>query len=159
MALERMTGSRWLKPFIELLRQGMSPEKLALTIALGFFLGTIPVLGSTTILCTVAALALRLNLPAIQIVNSFAYPFQLILLIPFYRMGASIFGSDASSISLSGVVSLIREGVLHAIETLWVVTIHAVVAWLVLGAVFAVALYSLLLPLMRWLWRRLQPDL
>jgi len=48
-----MTGTdpvpnyRWLKPFIQLLRQGVSPEKIALTIALGIILGVTPVLGST----------------------------------------------------------------------------------------------------------------
>jgi uncharacterized protein (DUF2062 family) len=62
-------GNILIRPLIDLLRQGISPKKLALTIALGFWLGVTPVLGSTTILCTLAAVALRLNLPAIQLVN------------------------------------------------------------------------------------------
>jgi hypothetical protein len=88
-----MTGTdpvpnyRWLKPFIQLLRQGVSPEKVALTIALGIILGVTPVLGSTVLLCTLAATVLRLNLPAIQLVNGVVYPLQFILLIPFYRLG------------------------------------------------------------------------
>ncbi len=70
-----MTGTdptpnyRWLRPFIKLLRQGVSPEKIALTISLGIILGVTPVLGSTVLLCTLAAIVLRLNLPAIQLVN------------------------------------------------------------------------------------------
>ena len=64
---ETATNHRWLKPVIQLLRQGVSPEKIALTIALGIILGVTPVLGSTLLLCTLAAIVLRLNLPAIQL--------------------------------------------------------------------------------------------
>ena len=159
-----MTGTdpapnyRWLKPFIQLLRQGVSPEKIALTIALGIILGVTPVLGSTMLLCTLAAVVLRLNLPAIQLVNGVVYPLQFILLIPFYRMGAWMFRADASAISLGGVTALIREGVGHAIRTLWVVTMHALLAWLALGTITLAILYAVLVPLVRQLWRRVQPN-
>ena len=123
---DRVPDYRWLKPFIQ---QGVSPEKIAFTIALGIVLGVTPVLGSTLLLCTLAAIVLRLNLPAIQLVNGAVYPLQFILLIPFYRLGAWMFGADASTISLQGVVALIRAGVGHAVRTLWVVTMHALVAW------------------------------
>ena len=145
---------RWLKPFIDLLRQGMSPEKIALTIALGIVLGVTPVLGSTTLLCTGAALALGLNLPAIQLVNGAAYPLQFILLIPFYKLGAWMFRADASTVSLERVMGLIRAGVWHAIQTLWVVTIHALAAWLLFGGLAAALLYAALTPLVRMLWRQ-----
>ncbi len=148
---------RWLKPFVQLLRQGVSPEKIALTIALGIILGVTPVLGSTTLLCTVAAIVFRLNLPAIQLVNGVVYPLQFILLIPFYRLGAWMFRADASTISLGGVTALIRVGVGHAIRTLWVVTMHALLAWLVLGMTALVILYAVLVPLVRQIWRRIQP--
>lgn len=157
-AADHIATHRWLKPFIQMLRQGVSPEKIALTIALGTTLGVIPVLGSTTALCTLAAIALRLNLPAIQLVNGVVYPLQLILLIPFYRLGAWLFGADASAISLSGVVALIRAGVGHAVRTLWVVTMHALVAWLALGVVTSAILYVALVPLLRRLWRRTSQE-
>jgi len=149
---------RWLKPFIQLLRQGVSPEKIALTIALGIILGVTPVLGSTVLLCTLAAIVLRLNLPAIQLVNGVVYPLQFILLIPFYRLGAWMFRADASTIALGGVAALIREGVGQAVRTLWVVTMHALVAWLALGALTSAILYALLVPLVRHLWRRIHPG-
>lgn len=149
---------RWLKPFIQLLRQGVSPKKIALTISLGIILGVTPVLGSTVLLCTVAAIVLRLNLPAIQLVNGVVYPLQFILLIPFYRLGAWMFRADASTISLGGVTALIREGVGHAVRTLWVVTMHALFAWLVLGIVALATLYAVLVPLVGQLWRRVQPS-
>jgi uncharacterized protein (DUF2062 family) len=132
-----------------LLRQGITPEKIALTIALGCFIGVIPMLGTTTILCTLAALAFRLNIPAIQMVNGVVYPLQLILLIPFYRMGAWLFGEDVSTISLSGVKALIQAGVLHAIQALWTVSMHALLAWAIVGAVTSAIIYVVALPLTR----------
>ena len=150
--------NRWLKPFLQLLRQGISPEKIALTIALGIILGITPVLGSTMLLCTFAAILFRLNLPAIQLVNGVVYPLQFLLLIPFYRLGGWMFRADVSTISLGGVTALIREGVGHAVQTLWVVTMHALVAWLVLGMAALGILYAVLVPLVRHLWRRVDPS-
>jgi uncharacterized protein (DUF2062 family) len=151
-----LTTHRWLQPIIDQLRQGISPQKIALTIALGIVLGITPALGTTVMLCTVAAIVFRLNLPVIQLVNGLVYPLQLILLIPFYRVGAWMFGADVSTISLHGVVTLIRSGMWQAIRTLWVVTLHALAAWLLLGAAASGILYIVLIPVMRRIWTKIQ---
>ena len=70
------------------LSQGISPRRLALTLAIGFAVGCIPVIGIPTVLCAGLALALRLNLPAIQAANYAAMPLQLLLIAPFVRLGA-----------------------------------------------------------------------
>jgi uncharacterized protein (DUF2062 family) len=77
------------------LRQGISPQRLALTLALGFAIGCIPVIGVPTAVCLVVALGLRLNIPAIQAANYAAMPFQLALIFPFVRLGAWLFSSSA----------------------------------------------------------------
>ena len=77
-----------------MLKEGMSLRKIALCLALGTVLGIFPVLGATTLLCTIAALALRLNLPAIQFVNYMVYPLQLVLLAPFYGAGSWLFNQQ-----------------------------------------------------------------
>jgi len=38
-AANQLIAHRWLRPFVDLLKQGMSPEKIALTLALGAVLG------------------------------------------------------------------------------------------------------------------------
>jgi uncharacterized protein (DUF2062 family) len=75
------------------LRQGASPRRLAFTLALGFAIGCIPVVGIPTIMCAALALALRLNLPAIQAANYAVMPLQLALIVPFVRLGGWIFAS------------------------------------------------------------------
>ncbi len=84
---------RIARPIVELLRQGVTPEKMALSLALGVALGVFPVLGTTTALCALAALILRLNLPAIQIINYFVYPLQIVLILPFFRADEKLFGA------------------------------------------------------------------
>ncbi len=141
-----------IQPFLELLKQGVSPEKIALTVALGIMLGVTPVIGSTTMLCTLAAVALRLNLPAIMLVNGAVYPLQLTLLIPFLRAGAWMFRVDGPKLTVVEIFSLIRANVWHAIATLWIATMHALVVWLMAGCVASAIVYLVLLMVLRWFW-------
>jgi len=154
-------SARWLRrrmvhPILDLLRQGITPEKVALSIALGFTLGVTPVLGSTSILCFLAAVLLRLNLPAIQLVNFFAYPLQFALLVPFIRVGEWILAAPPVRITVGEIISLIRADVWNAIATLWTATIHALMAWLMLGSLASLVIYALLAPFLRRLSQSLQ---
>jgi uncharacterized protein (DUF2062 family) len=81
----RFDAARWL-------RQGISPQRLALTLALGFAIGCIPLLGVPTLICAILAMSLRLNQPAIQAANYAAMPLQLLLIVPFMRLGKWMFG-------------------------------------------------------------------
>jgi hypothetical protein len=71
---------------------GMTPERTALILALGFVLGTFPLLGLAAILCAVAALLFRLNMPALQAVGQIVTPLQYALLLPLARVGARVLG-------------------------------------------------------------------
>jgi len=154
--IARFFNRRVLNPIVNLLRQGITPEKIALSIALGIALGVTPVLGSTSILCLLTAVMLRLNLPAIQLVNYFAYPLQFALLIPFIRIGEWLFAVEPIKISLAQILNLIRADVWSAISILWTTTMHALVAWLALGSLGALLIYMLLAPALRKLARSVQ---
>lgn len=75
------------------LRTGISPRRLALTLALGFAIGCLPVLGIPTGICTVLAISLRLNVVAIQAANYAAMPLQIALMLPLVRLGGWMFAS------------------------------------------------------------------
>src|SRR5689334_10020659 len=98
---------RVVVPILAQLRQGITPEKIALTIALGVVLGVFPVLGLSTLLCVAAGIALRLNHPVLQLVNYVAYPVQVLLLIPFYRAGERLFG--AAPVPMADVNALLER--------------------------------------------------
>jgi uncharacterized protein (DUF2062 family) len=141
-----------IQPFIELLKQGVSPEKIALTIALGISLGVIPMLGTTTMLCTLTAVALRLNLPAILLVNGAVYPLQIALLVPFLRAGAWLFRVHGPMLSIGQIFNLIRSNAWHAIAALWIATMHALVIWLIAGCMVSGLVYLVLAALLRRFW-------
>jgi uncharacterized protein (DUF2062 family) len=143
-----------VRPLLDLLRQGVTPEKIALSVALGAALGVFPALGWTTGLCAIAALVLRLNLPAIQIVNYFMYPVQLALLLPFFRLGEKVFGARHMPLSVSQIFQLIHNGVWNAIKFLWTTTWHAIVVWAVLAPIIVALVYALVTPPLRRALRR-----
>jgi uncharacterized protein (DUF2062 family) len=124
------------------LRQGISPPRLALTLALGFAIGCIPVLGVTTALCVVVALALRLNLPAVQAANWAAAPLQLVLIVPFVRLGGRVFAFG--SVRAIEIGSLLHASPLALISQVGGMAGQAMLAWLMI-AVPAVVLMTVML--------------
>jgi len=147
--MEDLLKQRLLQPIADLLRQGVTPEKMALSIALGATLGIFPALGWTTILCAIAAFALRLNLPAIQLVNYLMYPAQFALLVPFFRLGEKLFRAPHLPLSAPQIIAMSKKDLEGTAKLLWATTWHAMVIWAVL-APFAVGLiYFLVRPVLR----------
>ena len=145
---------RFVTPLLNLLRQGVTPEKLALSVALGVVLGLFPMLGTTTTLCALTALVFRLNLPAIQIVNYCVYPLQIALLFPLFRAGEALFGATHLPFSLPQIYAMARVNPWGSIAALWTTTWHAIVVWCLLAPVFAAILYMMLAPLLRRVLRK-----
>src|SRR5262245_5743897 len=145
-------------PVLDLLRQGVTPEKIALSLAFGLGIGIFPVLGVSTVLCTVVAIVFRLNLPAIQIVNYLASPLQLALIIPFVRVGEHLLGLQAQPLSISEGFRIMAVGVWHAIVVLWDAIVHAALGWIVIGPVLIFALYRMFKPILARVAMRSAPT-
>ena len=145
---------RLFRPILDLLRQGVTPEKIALSVALGAAIGLLPALGWSTTLCAIAAIVLRLNLPAIQLVNYFMYPAQIALLVPFFRWGEKLFRAPHFPISVPQIYALFHAGAWLAIKLLWTTIWHAMVVWGMFAPVFISLLYVVLTPLLRRALRR-----
>jgi uncharacterized protein (DUF2062 family) len=149
---------RLIDPILELLRQGVTPEKIALSLAFGLGIGIFPVLGVSTILCTIIAIALRLNLPAIQLVNYLASPLQLALIIPFVRVGEHLLGLAPQPLSISEGFRLMGAGVPHSIIVLWDAIVHAALGWIVLGPFIIYGLYRVFRPILVRVVRSRRPS-
>ena len=145
---------RLVRPILDLLRQGVTPEKMALSLALGGALGVFPALGCTTLLCLIAAIVLRLNLPAIQIVNYFVYPIQIALLVPFFRLGEKLFRATHLPVSVAQIHGMIHANARAATKLLWTTTWHAIVAWGLIAPVFVGLAYLILIPVLRHVLKR-----
>lgn len=122
------------------LSQGISPRRLALTLALGFAVGCLPVVGIPTVLCAGLALALRLNLPAIQAANYAAMPFQLALIVPFVRLGGRLFSTAPQSAAASG--GWLHMSALNLMAQSAGMVGHALAAWLLIAAPAVLILFA-----------------
>ena len=137
-----------------LLRQGHTPEKIALSVALGITLGLFPIFGTTTLLCVAAALALRLNHPAIQITNQLMYPLQIPLIVVFIRLGESMLGVAPIPFSATLLVAELRAHPAVLVERFGTAGLHGIVGWAMVAPVVVALTYAALLPILRVASRR-----
>jgi len=112
--------------------EGIAPETMALSVALAVLLGVFPVYGCPTLLCAGAALLLRLNLPAMLVVNLLTSPLQLALLAPFGRLGGRLVHVPAAAA---------HSSVWQAAAGLGAALIHAVAGWCCVAAPLGVTLW------------------
>jgi uncharacterized protein (DUF2062 family) len=138
---------RLLEPLLTLLRQGMTPSSLALCVSIGIVVGNIPILGVSTILCTVIALAFRLNLPAMQLAQAAMAPTQIVLIIPFVRLGEWITRAPRRPLSIKEGLALIEQGIRQAVVVLWDAIVHAGIAWMLVAPMAIYLLYRILTPI------------
>ena len=136
-------------PVTQLLKQGITPEKISLSIAWGVVIGLFPVVGTTTLLCTIVALVLRLNLPIIHLANWLVYPLQLILVAPFFLAGAYVFGGEPFSRDARELIVLFQNDLISAVILLKDIILHAVLVWLCIALVGIILLYWILKPLLK----------
>ena len=140
---------RLWEPLLALLSTGLSPQGLAWSVAMGLALGVFPMLGTTTLLCVGAAFASRLNQPAMQLVNYLAYPLQLVLLIPFIRMGERLFGVQSMPLSLPAMLLALKAEPFGTIALFWSRIWHACVVWALVVLPLAALLAFILRPVFK----------
>lgn len=134
---------------LNLLRQGMTPRKLAATVAVGTVVGIMPALGFTTLLCTAVAARFRLNIAATVLVSYLVQPLQLLLALPFIRMGISLFGLSALRLSLAEMQTMFKADWLEALNKLWLANLAGIAVWAFMALPLGGLLYLLLLPLFK----------
>jgi uncharacterized protein (DUF2062 family) len=140
---------RLFDPILALLTQGITPEKIALSIAVGAIVGIFPVLGTTTVLCTVVGAALRLNLVAVHTVHYVMTPVQILLIIPFVRVGEHLLGAAPQPLSIKEGLALIAQGALNAIVALSDAILHAMLGWIAIGPLAIILSYLFFKALLR----------
>jgi uncharacterized protein (DUF2062 family) len=129
------------------LSQGVSPRRLALTLALGLAVGCIPVIGIPTLLCAALAFSLRLNLPAIQVANYAVMPLQLLLIVPFVRLGNWLFASG--QIQAARASALAHATPLSVVQGFAGLAAQALLAWLIVAVPSVILLTVVFTPLLR----------
>ena len=131
-----------VQPVVSFLKQGITPKQLAATLAAGMVIGLFPLLGVTTIICTVLALKLKLNQPAIQLANYVVYPIQILLWVPFIKAGQLLFGQQPLPFSVHELVSMFTANYWATLSSLGLSILMGIIMWCLVAQVLFVILYQ-----------------
>jgi uncharacterized protein (DUF2062 family) len=146
-------GSFWqrrvIAPIVAQLTQGVTPQKIALTLALGLVCGIFPFLGFTTALCFVVALAFRLNQPIIHVINQLLWPVQLPLIAVYVKMGARLYGADVMTFNVQDITRVFWASQSEFWARFGMMGVYALSAWLISVPVIAGLAYYATLPALR----------
>lgn len=137
----------WLKvwtPILDSLKQGLSPGQAALAVALGAYIGVFPLLGTSAFLCALVAGMLGLNQAVTQVVNWSVFPLQLVLLFPFYELGAWAFGGPFMTLSLKQFLAQVAADPVGVIDEFWWIGWHGVAVWAAIGLLLVPLMWVLL---------------
>jgi uncharacterized protein (DUF2062 family) len=135
---------KWLiDPLILQLTQGVSPEKIALTLAVGSATALFPILGTTTLLCIAAGIVLKLNQPIIQSINIVCVFIWVPLLVAFVHLGEVLTHTPSSSLNVPVMMSEFRHHPEEFFRQFGVTAWHGVLGWTVVAPVWIPLIYFL----------------
>ncbi len=129
---------------------------MAVTLAVGSALSLFPILGTTTLLCALVGVALRLNQPIIQSVNVVCTVVYLPSLVALVRLGDQLSGGVPSSLDIPVMVTAFRQHPADFFHRFGTTAWHGILGWLVLVPVWLPLIYLTALPALRRLLRRLR---
>ena len=127
---------RVLHPLLRQLRGGVTPRRLAWSLALGVVVGINPTIGLTTLALVMLAWVFGLNQIATQVGSQAAAPLHLLLLLPFIEVGVYLFHTRRLPLSRHQIEHLSHHP-LRLLRELWQWEWHALIVW---GLVAAIAM-------------------
>jgi uncharacterized protein (DUF2062 family) len=136
------------------LTQGITPEKISLTLAVGSALALFPILGTTTLLCLLAGILLRLNQPIIQMVNALCTPVHLPVIFFMVRLGSILFSVPNEHLGIRMMNHMLWEDPREFFEKFGLNALHAIAAWAVIAPFWILVVYLLALPVLKEALRR-----
>ena len=136
-----------LRPLLRLLRGGVTPRRLAWSLALGMAIGINPSVGLTTLVVILLAWVFGLNQVASQIGTHMVAPLHLLLLIPFIQAGVYLFHTRRLPLTRKQLEHLSHHP-LRMFHAIWQWEWHALVVWAVAAAILTPLMATFL---RRWL--------
>lgn len=136
------------------LAQGMSPEKLALAVAIGATCGLFPVFGATTAVAAVAGVVFRANPVVVQVFNYAMYPVYFFVEFALIVAGAWVFEGNLHAYSPRGLRAMFEDGWGAMLNQGARALIQAVAMWLVIAPpLFLLLRWAVLRLILRFLAR------
>jgi len=123
-----------LRPLLRLMRGGVTPRRLAWSLALGIVVGINPSVGLTTLIVILLAWSLGLNQIASQIGVHSMTPFHVLLFVPFIQLGVHLFHTRRIPLNRHQLEHLSHHP-LRLVREIWQWEWHALIVWAILAAV------------------------
>ena len=137
-------------PLIALFVQGLTPDKIALTLGVGTACALFPFLGFTSLLTFGVGLWLRLNQPLLQTFNQLLGPVQLLLIVVYVRLGEWLWQAQDSRFTIAEMLRVFREASIgDFLHTFGWAGIHAFTAWVLTAPVLIASVYFTVRPALR----------
>ena len=141
---------RVVRPIIGQFTLGITPDRIAATLAVGTACSVFPFFGFTTLLNVGAGLALKLNHPILHVINQLLGPVQLMLILVYVRIGETVWHAAGERITIHEIVTTFREASLEAfLQRFGWAGVHALTAWVITTPLLVAAIYLTLRPLLR----------
>jgi uncharacterized protein (DUF2062 family) len=145
---------RIVAPLAAQLTQGITPEKISLSLALGSLCAFFPILGAATPLCLLVGAVFRLNQPVIQVVNAVTAPLYPFAVFGMIRLGALLLGAPLAGHDPAALAGAFRSDPVAGLRRLAPLAGHALVGWALLAPAWVAAVHFLLVPVLRALAAR-----
>jgi uncharacterized protein (DUF2062 family) len=139
-------------PIVAQLTQGITPHKIALTLAVGSACALFPLLGTTTLLCLLAGIVLRLNQPMIQMVNFLCYPIHIPLIFYMVHWGRRLFGETNTRFGmreLKAFGNLLWDDFPAFMHRFGTTALEATVVWAIAAPIWIALIYYSTLPMLK----------
>lgn len=140
---------RIFDPIVAQLTQGLTPEKIALTIAVGSSIAMFPLLGTTTLICLIVGMFMKLNQPIMQAVNYACTPIHLPFIYYSFRWGEWLFHREHSRLEMRVMRHLLTENPLQFVRDYSSTALHAVFVWAMIIPFWGVGIFYLVRPILR----------
>jgi len=138
-----------LDPILSQLRQGITPEKISLSLAVGSLCAFFPLLGAATPLCILAGVTLRLNQAVVQIINGVTSPLYPVVVFALVRLGDGLLGPTHPDLNPGSMLSLLRHDPAQFLNRFGPMAGHAVLGWIIIAPLWVGLSYFSLIPVLR----------
>ena len=125
---------RILRPLLCQLRGGVTPRRMAWSLALGMVIGINPSVGITTLIVVMLAWVFGLNQIASQLGAHAMTPLHLLLFLPFIQLGVHLFHTQRLPLSRRQIEHLSHHP-WRLVHNVWRWEWHALMVWGVLAAI------------------------
>lgn len=135
---------KYWERFKELLKQGITPKQLALSITIAAVVSLFPVFGISTIVLTALAIRFKLNLPIMIVLSYVIEPIKAVLFIPFINIGETLFGTAHTLLTFDAIKASYNLSFFNTLKSLSYELLCGFAGWSVAVLPAAILFYFLL---------------